>query len=553
MEKMNVAISEMEKLIRKNLDQRGMDSIELPGELEKSARSLMDASTVMVITGFVIRDVLRGETDGPLGAVSIVNALTKLGKHAVLVTDQFSKDMLESACKVLGLSVPIEAVQHDNLEVFCSNLFLKYQPSHILAIERPGRAMDGRCYSMRGEDISDLVPNTDVLFELAKAKGTPTLAVGDGGNELGMGNVKNQVQVNVDNGDKICAVLCADRLVLAGVSNWGGHALAGALSVLSHVPLLHTVDEEKVMLEKILEKGAVDGCTKKNTLTVDGLSFDENAEVLSRIKAIAGDVIKKKYLMKSPEDVRLAIRNKQMQAQTAGLCPGYAQANLVILPKNLADEFKAFADLNKVACPLLETTAPGETSFSKSAPGSDILNDVPMYRIYKNGELVEECSDIKDYWQGDFVSFLLGCSFTFESALISHGIKLRHIEENRNVSMYITNIDCVPAGIFKGPLVVSMRPIPIEQVGKAIEITSHYPKVHGGPIHVGNPEAIGIEDITSPDFGDYVEVKEDEVPVFWACGVTSQAAAMEVKPEIMITHAPGHMFITDIHNEELFE
>ncbi|MBF8984271.1 putative hydro-lyase [Lutibacter sp. B2] len=253
----------------------------------------------------------------------------------------------------------------------------------------------------------------------------------------------------------------------------------------------------------------------------------------------------------SPYEVRKLIRNGEIQKPTAGMCRGYAQGNLVILPENLAYDFLLFTQRNPKPCPVLEVTDVGCKEFKNIAPGSDITTDLPKYRVYKKGELQGEYTDIKSFWRDDFVSFMLGCSFTFESALMEAGMNIRHIECNSNVPMYITNRECKKAGIFTGPTVVSMRPLPMDQVVKAVQITSRFPGVHGAPIHIGNPEHIGIKDIYKPDFGDAVEIKENEVPVFWACGVTPQAVAMKVKPEIMITHAPGHMFIADIKNQDL--
>lgn len=186
----------------------------------------------------------------------------------------------------------------------------------------------------------------------------------------------------------------------------------------------------------------------------------------------------------------------------------------------------------------------------KSAPTADLRTDLPKYRIYKNGERTEEVTDIIAYWQDDFVSFLIGCSFTFEKPLLESGIPIRYIEEGRNVSMYTTNIPCESAGIFQGPMVVSMRPMKPEEAIRAVQITSRFPSVHGAPVHIGDPAQIGITDINNPDFGDAVTIHEGEVPVFWGCGVTPQAAVMASKPELMITHAPGHMFITDVREEE---
>lgn len=254
---------------------------------------------------------------------------------------------------------------------------------------------------------------------------------------------------------------------------------------------------------------------------------------------------------RKPFEVREMIRRGAMQKPTSGMCRGYAQGNLVTLPKNLAYDFLLFTQRNPKPCPVLEVTDEGCKELRVIAPDSDITTDIPKYRVYRKGELQGEYTDIKSFWREDFVSFILGCSFTFESAMIDEGIEVRHIRNGSNVPMYITNVECNPAGIFSGPTVVSMRPIPLEKVVKTVQITSRYPGVHGAPIHIGNPDCIGIRDISKPDFGDPVEIKENEIPVFWACGVTPQAVAMRVKPEIMITHAPGNMFITDIRNNEL--
>lgn len=233
------------------------------------------------------------------------------------------------------------------------------------------------------------------------------------------------------------------------------------------------------------------------------------------------------------------------------MCGGYAQANLVILPQKYADDFKLFAKYNPKPCPILEVTEPGRFTTKKIADGANIITDIPKYFIYESGKKTDECYYAQKYWRDDFVCFLIGCSFSFEEALIKEGIDIRHISTGCNVPMYKTNIQCKPAGIFSGPYVVSMRPIKEEDLKKAYEITDRFPHVHGGPIHSGNSEEIGIKDINKPDYGDAVEIKEGEVPVFWACGVTPQAAIEFAKPDLVITHAPGHMFITDILNEDI--
>ncbi len=257
------------------------------------------------------------------------------------------------------------------------------------------------------------------------------------------------------------------------------------------------------------------------------------------------------YRDATPARMRELIRKEQYTEPTSGVCSGYAQANLVILPRDLALDFMIFAQRNPKPCPVLDVTEAGNPEPKLMAPGADIRTDIPRYRVYRKGIMVDEPLNILDYWREDLVGFLLGCSFTFERALMDAGIPVRNIEENCNVPMYITRIQCTEGGVFRGPLVVSMRPVPGRLVPEAIRSTARYPAVHGAPVHVGDPEAIGIKDIDKPDFGDRVTINKGEIPVFWACGVTPQAVAMNVKPEIMITHSPGHMFITDISDREL--
>lgn len=253
----------------------------------------------------------------------------------------------------------------------------------------------------------------------------------------------------------------------------------------------------------------------------------------------------------SPAKVRAMIRTGEITGQTSGMCDGYAQANLAILPKDLAFDFLLFTQRNKKPCPVLDVTEAGSPVPRLTAPGADIRTDIPRYRIYRKGELTDEVTDISSFWRDDLVAFLLGCSFSFEAPMIEAGLEVRHITDHHNVPMYKTNIECVPAGVFHGPMVVSMRPMKPADAIRAVQITTRIPFVHGAPIHIGDPEAIGIHDIDKPDFGEPSEIRPGEVPVFWACGVTPQAVAMAVRPEFMITHAPGHMFITDIPNASL--
>ena len=248
---------------------------------------------------------------------------------------------------------------------------------------------------------------------------------------------------------------------------------------------------------------------------------------------------------------RLRIRASEFRGPTAGLAAGNVQANLVILPKALAHDFLRFAQANPKPCPVLAVSEPGDPRLPALGEDLDIRTDLPRYRVWRHGELTEEPLEICHAWRDDLVSFALGCSFSFEQALIEEGIELRHMTCGSNVPMYRTNIRCMPAGPFAGPLVVSMRPLAPAAAIRAIQITSRFPSVHGAPVHLGLPEAIGIEDLSRPDYGDAVPVGAGELPVFWACGVTPQAVIAEAKPEFCITHAPGSLMITDLLNTNL--
>lgn len=256
-------------------------------------------------------------------------------------------------------------------------------------------------------------------------------------------------------------------------------------------------------------------------------------------------------MYENPAKVRALIRQGKLTRPTCGLAPGYAQANLVVLPRDLAFDFLLFCQRNPKPCPLLEVMEAGKYEPVLTTKGADIRKDIPLYRVYRDGKLVSEEREITRFWSPELVTFLLGCSFTFESALMQAGIPLRHISQGKNVAMYITNIETQTAGAFSGPMVVSMRPVKLNQVVKAVQVTSRFPQVHGAPIHIGDPAVIGLKDIMHPDYGDPVEIEKDEIPVFWACGVTPQAVALKSKPPFMITHSPGYMFITDLRDEEL--
>ena len=260
------------------------------------------------------------------------------------------------------------------------------------------------------------------------------------------------------------------------------------------------------------------------------------------------------YASMSPAAVRALIREGKIDFPTTGMCAGYAQGNLVVLPKELAWDFLLFCQRNPKSCPLLEVADAGSRTFPQFGAGSDIARDIPKYRVYEHGVLTGEYADVSRFFDEpgrELVSFLIGCSFSFETALLEAGVPVRQIEEGVNVPMYNTNIPCVPAGAFSGNMVVSMRPIPHALVPAAVAITAQMPRVHGMPVQIGFPEAIGITDLAHPDYGDAVTIREGEVPVFWPCGVTPQNVVMHSKPPFVITHAPGHMFITDVKNAVL--
>ena len=248
---------------------------------------------------------------------------------------------------------------------------------------------------------------------------------------------------------------------------------------------------------------------------------------------------------------RARIRAQAFSGPTSGLAPGNVQANLVILPNALAHDFLRFAQANPKPCPILAVAEAGDPHFPTLGTDLDIRTDLPRYRVWRNGELIAEPTEIGDIWRDDLVSFAIGCSFSFEEALIEDGIEVRHIARGCNVPMYRTNIACVSAGTFHGPLVVSMRPLKPKDAIRAVQITSRFPSVHGAPVHLGFPASIGITDIAKPDYGDAVPIAADEMPVFWACGVTPQAVIAQARPAFCITHAPGAMLITDLRNTSL--
>ena len=248
-------------------------------------------------------------------------------------------------------------------------------------------------------------------------------------------------------------------------------------------------------------------------------------------------------------DARLAYRSGKVDV-TAGVAPGYVQGNLAIVPEDLAASFHRFCQLNPKPCPIIGMSEVGDPRIHALGIDLDIRTDIPRYRVWRDGQLSEEPTDIMAHWRDDLVAFVIGCSFSFEEALIADGLKIRHIEEKCNVPMYRTNVPCASAGPFAGPMVVSMRPFKPAEAIRAIQITTRFPAVHGAPVHIDKPELIGIKDIAKPDYGDAVSIQPDEMPVFWACGVTPQSVILQSRPAFAITHAPGFMLVTDVRNSE---
>lgn len=252
-----------------------------------------------------------------------------------------------------------------------------------------------------------------------------------------------------------------------------------------------------------------------------------------------------------PRGIRELIRAGRWTGTSEGLAKGYTQANLVLLPKEYAFDFLLFCLRNPKPCPIVEVTDPGSPFVTSVARDADLRSDLARYCVYERGELIDEPTDVTGYWRDDLVGFLLGCSYSFESAMLNAGIPLRHQEKNEIVSLYVTNRECTPAGRFQGPMVVSMRPVKQEQVVRAVQVTSRFPATHGAPVHIGDPAAIGV-DLDQVAFGSGpAEVRPGEVPLFWGCGCTPQAVALAGKLDFMITHKAGHLFITDTLSEEI--
>ena len=253
----------------------------------------------------------------------------------------------------------------------------------------------------------------------------------------------------------------------------------------------------------------------------------------------------------TPCAVRMAARMQRITGQTAGLAPGFVQGNLVVLPVSVADEFLRFCQHNPKPCPLIAVSEPGQPHIASLGEDVDLRTDLPRYHVWQDGVVVASTPSVADVWRDDLVAFVIGCSFSFEEALTADGIPLKHVSAGTTVPMYRTNVMCEPAGRFNGPLVVSMRPMNAADTIRAIQITSRFPAVHGAPVHLGDPALIGIRDLSRPDYGDALDISADELPVFWACGVTPQAAIASARIPFAITHAPGCMLVTDIPNASL--
>ncbi|WP_217644326.1 putative hydro-lyase [Paracidovorax konjaci] len=253
----------------------------------------------------------------------------------------------------------------------------------------------------------------------------------------------------------------------------------------------------------------------------------------------------------SGREVRAAARSGRLSGHTSGLAREHVQANLAILPRALAADFQRYCELNPRPCPVLAVSEPGSCAMPTLGEGIDLRTDVPRYGVWRDGVLVQSPTDLSAWWQDDLVAFAIGCSFSFEHALLAEGIALRHVDEGRNVAMYRTTVQTVPSGVFRGPMVVSMRPLPAADAERAARITARTPQVHGAPVHMGDPAVLGIADLSRPDYGDAVAVHPGEVPVFWACGVTPQAAIAAARLPFCITHAPGCMLVTDLLNRDL--
>jgi len=284
--------NEIEDIISKNLENRGMDKIKLKGQLESCVKALDESKTVVIVTGFAVKVAKIGETDGPPGALALAYALENLNKEVIIVTDKYSETFLNIGAKLLNLNADICIFEENKEEEQSEEILRKYKPDHIIGIERPGRSCDNRCYSMRGEDITSFCPNTDLLFIKAKENNISTSAIGDGGNEVGMGKVRDSVMKYVNKGDIICAQFCSDNLIIAGVSNWGAFGICVGLCLLNNNMVMYDEQTYEKVLKEMVNAGAVDGYSKKREATVDGLTYEENLEIFVKLKSLAETNIK---------------------------------------------------------------------------------------------------------------------------------------------------------------------------------------------------------------------------------------------------------------------
>jgi uncharacterized protein YcsI (UPF0317 family) len=542
---MNPHIARLESLIARDPGGRNMSALMIRDQLRLAATSLLRARRVGIVTGFFVPEVGAGETDGPPGAVVLGGALLRRGVSVDYLTDEHNAPILQA----LGV-VPI---------VDCSHYLSDASPTHLVAIERVGRTADGSYRNMRGEDISNCTAPLDQLFLDAPALGVTTIGIGDGGNEIGMGKVFSEspasAAASVGHDSKIASVVATDFCIVAGVSNWGAYGLTAALSVLCGEDLLFDSATIAAQIEKaVLVGGAVDGRTRAKAATVDGLGLDETVRMANELHE---QIRLARLATLSGAEIRERCRRGEWTGATAGCALGYVQANLVVVRASAAKDFHRFCELNPKPCPILEVTSPGCFEAKRLAPGSDLRTDLPRYRVLRDGICVERVTSVEALWDeagesGDpFVAFLLGCSFSFEAAMLEARLPVRHIAEGKNVPMYRTSLSCHPAGVFAGSLVVSMRPMTPAQAEEAELVTARTPLAHGGPVHVGDPSAIGIARIDQPDYGDAVTIGDGEVPVFWACGVTPMEALLGAKLDLAIVHEPGHMFVSNLRDEGL--
>ena len=527
---------------------RGLTT-DLPrADLRALGFSLLEAGEVFIISGFPVQFAGgKGETDGPVGTANLAAVLEQIGKRVTVITDEASCAAMLAACSLYAPSAEVLCVPKNGAQAFCYGLLKHRRPTHVIAIERPGRGQDGHFHNFRGDYIDELLADTDLLLY---DKSTVTIGIGDGGNKLGMGGFRSMIEERVSHGDLICADAGADFTLTAGVSNWWGWGIRAVLSAVTGHDLMPTDEQENKLLRAVVSNGCVDGVTGEAVLTVDHLSQEENLRVLRELRQALRTP---DYANMEPAQARRLFRSNTIVRPTSGMCSGYAQCNLIVLPSAQAADFREFARRNPFSCPVLEESAPGSRKLKTIAQDVDLARDFPRYRVWRDGHLVAQPLDVEALWNDDLVAFLIGCSFSFEDALLRAGVPVRHIEEGRNVPMYRTNIDCVPYGAFSGKMVVSMRPMTPEQAELARQITARMPRVHGAPVEIGNPARIGIHDLQHPDFGDMVTIRQGEVPVFWPCGVTPQSVLMNACPPFAITHAPGHMLIADVKNIDLMD